>query len=81
MNIVPAQSSQSVLDRIRSEPVLVTELVQAVLVLAVAFGLDLTGTQTAAIVALTNAVLAVLVRRVVTPTASTDAPPDPYSRL
>jgi hypothetical protein len=55
------------LDRIRTEPALVAAVVQAVLGLVVAFGLDLTGEQTAGILAVTTAVLALVVRRNVTP--------------
>ena len=55
------------IDRIRQEPALIAALVHAVLGLVVAFGVDLTGEQTAAILAVTGAVLAVVVRRNVTP--------------
>lgn len=55
------------LDKIRSEPVLVTGLVQAVIGLIVAFGVGLTGEQTAAILAVTAAVLALVARSKVTP--------------
>ena len=55
------------IDRIRREPALVAGLVQAVLALLVAFGLDLTGEQTASILAVTAALLAVLTRAQVTP--------------
>ena len=58
------------IDKIRNEPAVVTGLVQAVLALVVAFGFDLTGEQTAAIVAVTAAVLAFVVRSQVTPTSS-----------
>ena len=57
------------IDRIRREPALVAGLVQAVLALLVAFGLDLTGEQTASILAVTAALLAVLTRAQVTPYA------------
>lgn len=55
-------------ERIRREPALVVGLVQAILALVVAFGLDLSGEQTAAILAVTAAVLAFVVRSQVTPT-------------
>lgn len=50
------------------EPVAYVALIQAVLVLAMAFGLHLDPDQIAAIVAVANAVLAILLRRKVTPT-------------
>lgn len=55
-------------DRIRREPALVTGFVAAVIALAVAFGLDLSGEQTGAIMAVTTAVLAFITRAQVTPT-------------
>lgn len=55
------------LNRIRTEPALVSGLVQTVLALVVAFGLDLSNEQTAAILAVTAAVLALVVRSKVTP--------------
>lgn len=56
------------LDKIKNEPVLVTALVQAVLGLIVAFGVDLTGEQTAAVLAVTAAVLGFVARSRVSPT-------------
>jgi hypothetical protein len=50
------------------EPALIAGLVQALLALAIAFGLQLSPEQMAALVAATSAVLAVVVRRTVTPT-------------
>jgi secreted protein with Ig-like and vWFA domain len=61
------------LNRIRTEPALVTGLVSALIALGVAFGLDLTGEQTGAIMAVTAAVMAVVVRAQVTPNASVAA--------
>lgn len=58
----------SILDRIRREPALVTGLVSAGIALLVAFGLELTGEQTGAIMAVVVAVLAVVTRSQVTPT-------------
>lgn len=55
------------IDKIRTEPVLVTALVQAVIGLIVAFGVGLTGEQTAAILAVTAAALALVARSKVTP--------------
>lgn len=57
------------LDRIKSEPVLVYGLVQALLGLGLAFGLKLSTEQVGAILAVTASALALLVRRAVTPTA------------
>ena len=56
------------MDRIKAEPALVAGLVQAVLTLVVAFGLDLSTEQVAAILTVTAAVLALVVRSQVTPT-------------
>ena len=58
------------IDRIRREPVLVTGLIQAALVLAVSFGLDLSTEQTAGILAVTAALLALVTRSQVTPTST-----------
>lgn len=49
------------------EPVLVLAVVQAALALVAAFGLDLTGEQTGAIVALSAAVLGIVTRQKVQP--------------
>ena len=57
----------TILDRIRREPALVAGLVQAVLALLVAFGLDVSAEQTASILAVTAALLAVVTRAQVTP--------------
>lgn len=58
------------LDRIKAEPALVSSLVVALLNLAAAFGLNLSGDQTAAINAVVGVLLAILfVRPRVTPTA------------
>ena len=55
------------LDRIKDEPALVAGAVQAIIALAVAFGLDLSGDQIAAILGVTAAILAFVVRRKVVP--------------
>jgi hypothetical protein len=55
------------MDRIKAEPALVAGLVQAVLTLVVAFGLDLSTEQVAAILTVTGAVLALVVRSQVSP--------------
>lgn len=57
----------AILDRIRREPALVTGAVGAVLALVVAFGFELSGEQTGAIMALTTAVLGFVTRAKVTP--------------
>jgi hypothetical protein len=49
------------------EPALFYGLVNAVIALVCAFGLDLSGEQIAGIMAVTSAVLAVITRRAVTP--------------
>lgn len=54
-------------DRIRREPALVTGFTAAVIALAVAFGLELSGEQTGAIMALVTAVLGFVTRAKVTP--------------
>jgi hypothetical protein len=58
----------SVLEKIRREPALVAGLVQAVLALLVAFGVPLSDVQVGAILAVSAAVLAFVVRSKVTPT-------------
>lgn len=55
------------LDKIKAEPAMVAGLVQAVLALAIAFGLPLSDVQVGAILAATAAVLAFVVRSRVTP--------------
>lgn len=58
----------SILDKLRSEPALVAGVLQALLALLLAFGVPLTDEQVGAILALSAAVLAVVVRQRVTPT-------------
>lgn len=55
------------LERIKDEPALVAGLAQAVLVLLVVFGVPLTDAQVAAILGVTAALLAFVVRRKVVP--------------
>ena len=57
----------TILDRIRREPALVTGLVAATIALGVSFGLELSGEQTGAIMALVVAILAFVTRQQVTP--------------
>lgn len=52
---------------VRREPVLVLAVVQAVIVCGVAFGLELTDAQTAGVLGVTAAVLAIVARSQVTP--------------
>lgn len=52
---------------IRSEPALVAALIQTVLAACVVFGVDLTPGQVAAVLAVTGAVLAIIVRSKVSP--------------
>lgn len=59
----------SILDRIRSEPALVSGLVVVLLNVAAAFGFDLTAEQTAAVNGLVVALLAFVVRSQVSPIA------------
>ena len=60
----------SIIDRIRTEPVLVTGFLQTVLGLLLAFGVNLSPEQTGAVLAVTAAALAFIARKQVTPTAS-----------
>ena len=59
-------------ERIKNEPAIVAALVQAVLGLAVAFGLELTDEQMGAIMAVSAAVLGLFVRQSVYSPASFD---------
>lgn len=54
------------------EPALILGLIQAGLALAIGFGLNLSGEQTALIMAFSAAVASVIVRQNVTPTAKLD---------
>ena len=67
---------QSIIDRVRREPALVSGLVTAVVALAVSFGLDLTEEQVGSIQAVVAAVMALVVRQQVTPTASDSSDDD-----
>lgn len=60
----------AILDRVRSEPALVSGLVAALIALGTAFGLNLSPEQQGAIMAVVAAVLAVAVRANVTPVQS-----------
>lgn len=54
-------------DRLSQEPVLVLSVVQAILALAVSFGLGLTGEQVGGILAVSAAILGLIARQKVTP--------------
>ena len=58
---------------LRNEPVLIQGLVQAVLGLFLAFGVEISNEQVGAIMALTAVILAILTRMFVTPTPPTGA--------
>lgn len=62
----------TIIERVRNEPVLVTALVQAVLALVVSFGLSLSAEQIGGILAVSAAVLAFVARAKVTPTRTID---------
>lgn len=57
-----------IIERIKNEPALVVGVVAALAACLMAFGLPLTAEQVGAVLALVNAVLAILLRKVVTPT-------------
>ncbi|MCB9377070.1 MAG: hypothetical protein H6515_14540 [Microthrixaceae bacterium] len=59
----------TIAQRIAREPALVAGLVQSLIALFVAFGLDLTADQIATILAVTAAVLALVTRALVSPAA------------
>jgi hypothetical protein len=63
------------LARIKREPALAVGLVQTVLGLVLAFGVDLSNEQVGAIMAVTAAVLALVTRSQVTPTADPGGDP------
>jgi len=57
-------------ERIKQEPALVTALVQGFLALCISFGLGLTPEQVGSILAVTAAIVAVVLRQRVSPAAS-----------
>lgn len=63
------------LSRLRGEPALVLGLVQSVIALVAAFGLELSAEQTGAILAVTAAVLSIVTRQLVTPASRPPEPP------
>ena len=61
---------------VKNEPVLIQGLIQAVLGLLLAFGIDLTDAQTGSIMAITAVILAIAARMFVTPNNKVpDTPP------
>ena len=64
---------KALLERVRREPAVVIGFVGAIIALAAAFGFDLTGEQTGAIMAFVSAGLAFVVRSQVTPTIAVGA--------
>jgi predicted ABC-type sugar transport system permease subunit len=62
---------------VRNEPALILGLVQAVIALVLAFGIDLSEEQIGSILALTAVVLAIVTRMLVTPSDTTTAPSPP----
>lgn len=64
---------------VRQEPALILGLVQAVIALVLAFGVDLSTEQIGSIMALTAVILAIVTRMLVTPNtpSSSPAPPPP----
>lgn len=58
---------------LNTEPVAIVAAIEALLALAIGFGLDVTAEQMALILAATTAVLALFVRSQVTPTVKVDS--------
>lgn len=59
-------------EKVKTEPVLVSTLVESALVVAVAFGFDLTAEQMAALLVLTASILAIFTRSMVAPTENVE---------
>lgn len=60
---------------IKHEPILISGLVQAVIGILLAFGVDLSNEQVGSIMAATAIILAIVARMFVTPTDKTTTPP------
>jgi len=60
---------------VKNEPVLIQSLVQAILGLFLAFGVNLSNEQTGSIMAVVAVILAIVARMFVTPTNKLPAPP------
>ena len=70
--------------KFRTEPALIIGFAQALLALAVSFGFDLSVEQVGALVAVTSAVMSLLLRQQVTPTSALPSPqplpaPQPFT--
>lgn len=61
-------------ERIKAQPILVTTLVQTILILVVSFGLKVSPEQTAAIIAVTGALLAIVAASGSTPVSAPTLP-------
>jgi len=68
------------LDVVKNEPVLLQSLVQAVLGIFLAFGVDLSHEQVGSIMAVTAIVFAVIARMFVTPTNKTESKTTPQEQ-
>ena len=66
---------------VKNEPVLIQSLVQAILGLFLAFGVDLSNEQTGSIMAVVAVILAIVARMFVTPTNKLDTPATPPSTV
>lgn len=62
---------------VKNEPVLIQSLVQAILGLFLAFGVNLSNEQTGSIMAVVAVILAIFARMFVTPTSKLTTPPTP----
>jgi len=62
---------------IKNEPALIVGLVQAILALVLAFGVDLSEEQIGSILAITSVILAIVTRMLVTPATATPPPVEP----
>lgn len=60
---------------VKNEPVLIQSLVQAILGLVLAFGVDLSNEQTGSIMAVVAVILAIIARMFVTPTSKIENTP------
>lgn len=67
---------KSLVEKIRTEPALLSGLVSAIIALAVGFGLDISADQVSLIMAVVAAVMAIVVRQQVTPTIKVSAERD-----
>lgn len=63
------------MDLVKNEPVLIQSLVQAILGLFLAFGVDLSNEQTGSVMAVVAVILAIVARMFVTPTNKVEKTP------